>query len=133
MAGGERLVRERRRVARILLLLAVLFALCWLPYNILALLLDLDESRPETERLLRLFPFTLLLGHANSAINPLLYCFLTRNFRNTVRQLLSPLCSCSCCPSRRRARVPAASPPLDAYVCSTHRGGRFKVSDYFPK
>ena len=38
---GFRLVRERRRVAWILLLLAVLFALCWLPYNVLRLLVDL--------------------------------------------------------------------------------------------
>ncbi|KAI4476494.1 hypothetical protein M0802_014866 [Mischocyttarus mexicanus] len=36
-----RLVRERRRIAWILLLLAVLFALCWLPYNVLRLLVDL--------------------------------------------------------------------------------------------
>lgn len=80
-AGGERLVRDRKRVARILLLLAILFALCWLPYNILNLLLDLDERHPHSEQILAMLPFALLLGHANSAINPLLYCFLTRNFR----------------------------------------------------
>lgn len=34
-------MRERRRIAWILLLLAVLFALCWLPYNVLRLLIDL--------------------------------------------------------------------------------------------
>jgi len=80
-AGGERMVRDRKRVARILLLLAILFALCWLPYNILNLLLELDERRPNAEEIFALLPFALLLGHANSAINPLLYCFLTRNFR----------------------------------------------------
>lgn len=37
-----RMVRERRRVARILFVLAVIFALCWLPYNLLTLFLDLD-------------------------------------------------------------------------------------------
>jgi len=36
-----RLVRERKRIAWILLLLAVLFALCWLPFNVLRLLIDL--------------------------------------------------------------------------------------------
>jgi len=36
------MVRERRRVARILFFLAVIFALCWLPYNLLTLFLDLD-------------------------------------------------------------------------------------------
>lgn len=36
------MVRERRRVARILFILAVIFAMCWLPYNLLTLFLDLD-------------------------------------------------------------------------------------------
>ncbi|XP_069678709.1 QRFP-like peptide receptor [Periplaneta americana] len=78
-----RLVRERRRVARILLLLAVLFAFCWLPYNVLALLFDLGVNKN-----IQLFSFFLLLGHANSAINPILYCFMTRNFRRAVRELV---------------------------------------------
>jgi 7 transmembrane receptor (rhodopsin family) len=88
-AGGERLVRDRKRVARILLLLAILFALCWLPYNILNLMLDFDEHHPHSEQILELLPFTLLLGHANSAINPLLYCFLTKNFRLVLFQRYS--------------------------------------------
>lgn len=83
---GTRLVRERRRVARILLLLAVLFAFCWLPYNVLAILFDLGVNKN-----IKLFSFALLLGHANSAINPVLYCFMTRNFRRAVRELV--LCS----------------------------------------
>ncbi|KAJ9590229.1 hypothetical protein L9F63_016649, partial [Diploptera punctata] len=78
-----RLVRERRRVARILLLLAILFAFCWLPYNLMALLFDMGVGGD-----MKLLSFTLLLGHANSAINPVLYCFMTRNFRRAVRELV---------------------------------------------
>ncbi|XP_013178009.1 PREDICTED: neuropeptide FF receptor 1-like [Papilio xuthus] len=81
-----RLVRERKRVAWILLLLAVLFALCWLPYNILQLLIDVNAVQVESGALF--LPYTLLLGHANSAINPIVYCLMTRNFRRSLRKLL---------------------------------------------
>ncbi|XP_015602063.1 orexin receptor type 1 isoform X2 [Cephus cinctus] len=84
---GFRLVRERRRVAWILLLLAVLFALCWLPYNVLRLLLDLgvlSEGRTISDVL----SYCLFLGHANSALNPIVYCFMTRNFRRSVSEIL---------------------------------------------
>ncbi|CAB3372966.1 Hypothetical predicted protein [Cloeon dipterum] len=126
-AGGERLVRDRKRVAKILLLLAILFALCWLPYNILNLLLDLDESRPNAEQIFAMLPFTLLLGHANSAINPLLYCFLTRNFRNTVRQIFSPICKC-CRVQNAGSSDRAAISPLNqnGHACSTYQFRRYK-------
>ncbi|XP_050676059.1 neuropeptide FF receptor 1-like isoform X2 [Leptidea sinapis] len=81
-----RLVRERKRVALILLLLAVLFALCWLPYNILQLMIDVNAVQVESVAVM--LPYTLLLGHANSAINPIVYCLMTRNFRRSLRKLI---------------------------------------------
>ncbi|XP_074102632.1 RYamide receptor-like isoform X2 [Cotesia typhae] len=84
---GFRLMRERKRVAWILLTLAILFALCWLPYNVLRLLVDLDVVYQD--RVIPvLLPYCLYLGHANSALNPVVYCFMTRNFRQSVKQIL---------------------------------------------
>ncbi|RLU16307.1 hypothetical protein DMN91_012067 [Ooceraea biroi] len=90
-----RLVRERKRIAWILLLLALLFALCWLPYNMLRLLVDLGavEGRSIADAL----SYCLFLGHANSALNPVIYCFMTRNFRRSVSGIL-------CCSSHGLAR-----------------------------
>ncbi|KAK9309624.1 hypothetical protein QLX08_000837 [Tetragonisca angustula] len=81
-----RLVRERKRIAWILLLLAVLFALCWLPYNVLMLLIDLGavEGKATADAL----SYCLFLGHANSALNPVVYCVMTRNFRRSVSEIL---------------------------------------------
>ncbi|XP_078036416.1 RYamide receptor-like [Augochlora pura] len=82
-----RLVRERRRIAWILLLLAVLFALCWLPYNVLRLLIDLGAvgEKNATEYA---HAYSLFLGHANSALNPVVYCIMTRTFRRSVVEIL---------------------------------------------
>ncbi|XP_046471234.1 RYamide receptor-like isoform X1 [Neodiprion pinetum] len=84
---GFRLVRERRRVAWILLLLAVLFALCWLPYNVLRLLMDLG-ALGSGRNMSDVLSYCLFLGHANSALNPIVYCFMTRNFRRSVSEIL---------------------------------------------
>lgn len=32
--------------------------------------------------------YCLFLGHANSALNPVVYCFMTRNFRRSVSEIL---------------------------------------------
>ncbi|XP_071448613.1 orexin receptor type 2-like [Hetaerina americana] len=101
---SSRVARERRRAARILLLLALLFAACWLPYNVLSLLLDLRPHPPPEELIMKAFPFTLLLGHANSAINPVLYCFMTNNFRRTVKAVLRSPCTGGSVTSRNRSR-----------------------------
>ncbi|CAL8102227.1 unnamed protein product [Orchesella dallaii] len=102
-SAGGRLIRERRRVAKILLVLALVFAFCWLPYSVLSLFLDLSSKADEgkdgptgeddtDEKLVNiatsLIPFTLLLGHVNSAVNPLLYCLLSKNFRRSVTDLI---------------------------------------------
>ncbi|KAJ0179654.1 hypothetical protein K1T71_004245 [Dendrolimus kikuchii] len=86
MQQGLRLMKERKRVAWILLLLAVLFALCWLPYNIMQLLLDINLV--DAKHLSAFLPYALFIGHANSAINPIVYCLMTRNFQRSARKLL---------------------------------------------
>lgn len=85
-----RLVRERKRVAWILLLLALVFAFCWLPYNTINLLIDTRnvKSSEAVESLANLKQYMLLLGHANSALNPVIYCVMSRNFRRSVKELI---------------------------------------------
>ncbi|XP_039748957.1 neuropeptide FF receptor 2-like [Pararge aegeria] len=86
MQQGLRLMKERKRVAWILLLLAVLFALCWMPYNIMQLLLDINLVNAKD--LSMYLPYALFVGHANSAINPIVYCLMTKNFQRSVHKLL---------------------------------------------
>jgi hypothetical protein len=94
-SAGGRLIRERRRVAKILLILALFFAFCWLPYSVLSLILDLTSRTADAgsleaieEFFLTLLPFAILLGHVNSAVNPLLYCLLSKNFRRSISEMI---------------------------------------------
>ncbi|XP_018317978.1 gustatory receptor 10 [Mycetomoellerius zeteki] len=84
---SSKLRHDRKRVASILLFLAILFALCWMPYNIAKFLIDLDVigPSPSTNDTLKYF---LFLGHANSALNPVVYCWMTRGFRQKLVKIL---------------------------------------------
>ncbi|XP_029970251.1 histamine receptor H2a [Salarias fasciatus] len=90
------------------------FVVCWLPYFILFTVLGLKEHPdPSTEPE---FTIVLWLGYANSAINPILYGALNRDFRSAYTQLLR----CRWCSySSWRNRQP--SPNLNA--------GRNQVSE----
>ncbi|KAH9492104.1 hypothetical protein Btru_026920 [Bulinus truncatus] len=73
----------RQRAVRVLVLLVALFISCWLPYNIMSLIIDIEEL----SALVTFLPFALWLGHAHSAINPVIYWITNRKFREMVGKL----------------------------------------------
>lgn len=75
---------SRKKAARMIIILIIVFMLCWLPYNIASLVSDFsnDDIVP-----ILLF-FTTWLGHAHSAINPLMFWLLNRRFREKVRIMM---------------------------------------------
>ncbi|CAG9762377.1 unnamed protein product [Ceutorhynchus assimilis] len=89
----NRVMKSRKRVACILLLLAVVFAACWLPYHIMNLIVNVGGQQSASWSQ-ELGMYLLLLGHANSALNPIIYCALSRNFRNSIRNLLKFKITC---------------------------------------
>lgn len=75
----------RRRLARVLVVLGAVFATCWLPYMV-ALLVWAWRETPATRHALEL---TLVLGHAHSAVNPVVYWLMNRAFLTSLQRLLS--------------------------------------------
>ncbi|KAK2165735.1 hypothetical protein NP493_1342g00001 [Ridgeia piscesae] len=75
---------SRKRLARMLIALSVVFVVSWMPYNVCSLNVDFFSSLVDV----RLLPFTILIGHSNSALNPVICCYLNRSFRNSVRRML---------------------------------------------
>uniref|UniRef100_A0A8C9X348 Histamine H2 receptor n=1 Tax=Sander lucioperca TaxID=283035 RepID=A0A8C9X348_SANLU len=66
------------------------FVVCWLPYFILFTVLGLKEH-PDPSTVPE-FPIVLWLGYANSALNPILYGALNRDFRSAYSRLLRCRC-----------------------------------------
>ncbi|XP_006824304.2 uncharacterized protein LOC102803910, partial [Saccoglossus kowalevskii] len=77
-------LKGRRKIARMLLVVAFLFVICWLPYNVLTVWRDFHIGKPsdsDVKIVISIMPFASLLGHANSAFNPIVYSFLHKSFR----------------------------------------------------
>ncbi|XP_037317264.1 histamine receptor H2a [Pungitius pungitius] len=66
------------------------FVVCWLPYFILFTVLGLKEH-PDPSTVPE-FPIVLWLGYTNSALNPILYGALNRDFRSAYTHLLRCRC-----------------------------------------
>lgn len=86
---SRQVMNSRKRIAKMLIVLAVLFAACWLPYHITCLQIDVTHvlsgfRGSGVTHAMTALPYTILLGHANSAINPLIYFYASRSFRRCV-------------------------------------------------
>ncbi|XP_055729368.1 adenosine receptor A2b-like [Salvelinus fontinalis] len=80
------LLQREIRAAKSLSIIVGLFALCWLPVHILNCLTlfykDLYKPAP-------VMYIAIMLSHANSAVNPIIYAYRIQDFRNTFRKILT--------------------------------------------
>ena len=82
-------LRARRKVILLLIAIVLSFAACMLPHHV-RLLYEMWAPlnyHPSFAQLL-LPPISFLLFYLNSALNPILYAFLSDNFRNSLKDLL---------------------------------------------
>ncbi|XP_035826801.1 cholecystokinin receptor type A-like [Aplysia californica] len=92
------------RVIRMLIVVVVLFAVCWGPIlinNLLVSLRVLDSLHIGHLKPLRQAMF--LLSYLNSSLNPLVYGFMSRHFRRGFREAI-----CVCCSTPGRGRGDAS-------------------------
>lgn len=104
-----------------LMSLVVVFAVCWIPYLACSICIELlPEDTGSRVIAINLFPFALLLGHAHSAFNPVVYWLLNRNFLQKVQRALSFR---SCVPHTVKLaqfRMPAAAAAMQNRPSSTN-------------
>lgn len=82
--------RSYRKVTKLVLIVITAYVLCWLPYWISQV--ALITSPPDicnTQFQITLFVLVGCMGYSNSAINPILYAFLSDNFKNSFLKAFS--------------------------------------------
>ncbi|XP_064457762.1 prolactin-releasing peptide receptor-like [Ornithodoros turicata] len=110
----------KMKVVKMLATVVLMFALCWLPIHLMNLILyfDRESIEPTTDAGTYLYFATFFGCHwfsmANSFVNPIIYCFMSDNFREDLRQLTS-----TCCPSLRARSVGRRCTKRSSYGGST--------------
>lgn len=89
----QSVLRARRGVVRMLIVVVLTFALCNLPLHARKMWQYWSSNyQASSDFSTLLTPLTFLISYFNSGINPLLYAFLSRNFRKGMKELL--FCNC---------------------------------------
>ncbi|XP_075421902.1 somatostatin receptor type 5 [Ascaphus truei] len=79
--------RSERKVTRMVVIIVAVFVLCWLPFYILNIV-NLTFIVPEEPAYVGVYFFVVVLSYANSCANPILYGFLSDNFKQSFQKVL---------------------------------------------
>lgn len=93
--------RTRKQVIIMLIVVVVLFAVCWGPIlvnNVLVSFKILNDFHAYYLKPMRLAFH--LMSYANSCVNPIVYGFMSRNFRESFKKAIS-----TCCKGKRKSRL----------------------------
>lgn len=84
----ERSIRQKKKTTRMVFLVILAFALCWLPLHAFNLTLLFQEP-PVTHFIILMNVFALCLSYANSCVNPFIYAFTTATFKKHFKKVFS--------------------------------------------
>ncbi|XP_057677519.1 adenosine receptor A2b [Corythoichthys intestinalis] len=85
------LLQREIRAAKSLSIIVGLFAICWLPVHILNCLTLFYKDLHKPEEVMYV---AIILSHANSAVNPVIYAYRIQDFRNTFHKILKQYVLC---------------------------------------
>ncbi|XP_076614256.1 LOW QUALITY PROTEIN: adenosine A2a receptor b [Chaetodon auriga] len=80
------ILQKEVHAAKSLAIIVGLFALCWLPLHIINCFNHLGQDRKRLPDWV--MNITIILSHANSVVNPFIYAYRIREFRQTFRRIL---------------------------------------------
>ncbi|XP_016097562.1 somatostatin receptor type 1-like [Sinocyclocheilus grahami] len=82
-AGWLQRRRSEKKITRMVLLVVAVFVLCWMPFYIVQLISVF--RKPPDPMVTQLF---VILSYANSSANPILYGFVSDNFRRSFQRII---------------------------------------------
>jgi hypothetical protein len=94
--------RSKIRVLKMLIVVVILFAFCWLPLYVVNIRLffgpPIEIPSREFDLLTQIvIPLAQWLGLSSCSVNPVVYCLFSGKFRAGYRSLIVSASCCSCC------------------------------------
>ncbi|NP_998462.1 somatostatin receptor type 5 [Danio rerio] len=86
-AGLSKRRKSEKKVTRMVVIIVVVFVICWLPFFMLNIF-NLVVTLPENNIITGVYFLTVILTYVNSCANPLLYGFLSDNFKRSFQKVL---------------------------------------------
>jgi allatostatin receptor len=80
-------IRSKKRVTRMVVIVVAIFALCWLPIQVVFMVQNFGYYSDDISYI-ALQMVANCLAYMNSCVNPILYAFLSDNFRRSFRKVL---------------------------------------------
>ncbi|XP_039598376.1 somatostatin receptor type 2-like [Polypterus senegalus] len=85
--GSSKRKKSERKVTRMVSIVVAVFVFCWLPFYVFNVT-SVTCSLETTPVMKGMFDFVVILGYANSCANPILYAFLSENFKKSFQNVL---------------------------------------------
>lgn len=82
--------RSERKVTQMVVVIVLVFVLCWLPFFIINMV-NLVTIIPESSTTAGIYFFAVVLSYANSCANPVLYGFLSDNLKQNFKKVRARL------------------------------------------
>uniref|UniRef100_A0A1A9WB26 G-protein coupled receptors family 1 profile domain-containing protein n=1 Tax=Glossina brevipalpis TaxID=37001 RepID=A0A1A9WB26_9MUSC len=74
-------IKSKRRIVKMMMVVVLIFAVCWLPFHAYFLLTSCYPTITETPFIQEIYLFIYWLAMSNSMYNPIIYCWMNSRFR----------------------------------------------------
>ncbi|KAM7363038.1 RYamide receptor isoform 2-T6 [Cochliomyia hominivorax] len=102
----QRMARSKRKMIKMMVTVVIVFTMCWLPFNILILLLNNDDVLLAWGPLPYFWFAFHWLAMSHSCYNPIIYCYMNARFRGGFLQIIYRVPGLRrCCCLRRYLRT----------------------------
>ncbi|XP_033480835.2 neuromedin-K receptor [Epinephelus lanceolatus] len=79
-------LRAKRKVVKMMIIVVVTFALCWLPYHVYFIVTGLNKRLSRWKYIQQVYLSVLWLAMSSTMYNPIIYCCLNSRFRAGFKQ-----------------------------------------------